>query len=576
MINRTILGYTILSRLGEGGMAEVYYAENSIGKKAAVKFLKKKFCDDDGIVERFRNEAKVMVALDHPNIRQVFDYAELDGQPAIIMEYLEGDDLKSLIKGGRRFTGAEVTRLWDSLCDALNCTHAKGIVHRDIKPSNIFITNKGVVKLLDFGIAKVKDAVSGTQTGQKMGTLLYMSPEQIKDTKRVDYRTDVYSLAVTFVHLFRGAVPYDETKSSEWEIMNKIVSEPLDMSGVPESWKTFLTPYLAKDPGDRPALREFTPVPAGSHEPPVEPEVTVVDDPKPQPGPAPEPKQEETVMERKGDGNRFTVNGVSFEMVDVEGGTFWIGAHCKMTGLFKKSIPNYDSNALGDESPVHEVTLSSYKIGKFEVTQELWEAVMGSNPSYFKGSKLPVENVSWYDAVEFCNRLSEETGRSPYYSIDRSIKDQTNESRYDDLKWTVRVNRSANGFRLPTEAEWEYAARGGNWSKGYKYSGGNSIGDVAWYTYNSGQKTHAVGTKSPNELGIYDMIGNVLEWCHDWYGDYVGGSQTDPQGLSSGSFRVLRGGGWYCYAKNCRVSSRYYGTPDHRRSDLGFRLVLVP
>lgn len=261
----------------------------------------------------------------------------------------------------------------------------------------------------------------------------------------------------------------------------------------------------------------------------------------------------------------FTVNGVSFEMVAVKGGTFTMGATSEQ-----------GSDAYNCERPTHSVTLDDYYIGKFEVTQELWEAVMGSNPSSFKGSKLPVEQVSWYEAVEFCNRLSEERGRSPYYSIEKSRKDPNNKNEDDALKWTVRVNPNADGFRLPTEAEWEYAARGGNRSKHYKYSGSSSINDVAWYNGNSGSETHAVGTKSPNELGIYDMSSNVWEWCHDWYGSYGSGSQTNPQGPSSGSHRVLRGGSWNDSARNCRVSLRYNFAPDFRIINGGFRLVLVP
>ena len=226
----------------------------------------------------------------------------------------------------------------------------------------------------------------------------------------------------------------------------------------------------------------------------------------------------------------FTVNGVTFEMVAVEGGTFTMG------GTSEQGSDAYDS-----EFPTHSVTLSDYYIGKFEVTQELWKAVMGSNPSYFNGSNLPVEQVSWNECQEFITKLNGLTGKN---------------------------------FRLPTEAEWEYAARGGNRSGGYKYSGSNNINDVAWYDNNSGSKTHAVGTKSPNELGIYDMSGNVYEWCQDWYGSYSSGSQTNPQGPSSGSDRVFRGGCWDFSARLCRVSTRDSRTPDSRRSSLGLRLAL--
>ena len=230
--------------------------------------------------------------------------------------------------------------------------------------------------------------------------------------------------------------------------------------------------------------------------------------------------------------NTFTVNGVSFEMVYVEGGSFDMGATSEQ-----------GSDAYDWEKPVHRVTLSDYYIGKCEVTQELWEEVMGSNPSNFRGAQNPVESVSWNDCQNFIKKLNSLTGRT---------------------------------FRLPTEAEWEYAARGGNQSSHYKYSGSGNIGNVAWYYNNSGSSTHAVGTKSPNELGIYDMSGNVWEWCSDWYGGYSAGAQTNPQGPSSGSYRVLRGGGWYYNARYCRVSLRCRNDPDSSNSGNGLRLVLVP
>jgi formylglycine-generating enzyme required for sulfatase activity len=223
------------------------------------------------------------------------------------------------------------------------------------------------------------------------------------------------------------------------------------------------------------------------------------------------------------------INNLIANMVYVEGGTFTMGATSEQ-----------GNDALLDEKPAHQVTLSSYYIGRYEVTQEEWQAVMGSNPSNFKGSHRPVEEVSWEDCQEFIRRLNQKTGKS---------------------------------FRLPTEAEWEYAARGGRKSNGYKYAGGNSIGDVAWYDWNSGEQTHDVGQKRPNELGLYDMAGNVWEWCQDRYGSYSSSSLTNPTGASTGSYRVIRGGSWYVNAGHCRVSFRSYCTPDSRSNNLGFRLA---
>ena len=257
MQGKTINGFELKRQLGVGGMAEVWYAENKIGKKAAVKMLLPKLCEDTNIVERFLTEAKVTVGLSHPNIRQVYDYGEIDGRPAIVQEYLDGDDLKALMKSGKTFTGTELEKWWNQLVDALCYTHGKGVVHRDIKPANIFVDTDGNIKLLDFGIAKLRDSISKTQTGQKIGTLMYMSPEQVKDSKRIDYRTDVYSLAVTFVHLLTGRKPYDSDTSSDFEISENIVYKPIDMTGVPDKWRNFLLPYLAKNLEDRPALKHF-------------------------------------------------------------------------------------------------------------------------------------------------------------------------------------------------------------------------------------------------------------------------------------------------------------------------------
>ena len=223
-----------------------------------------------------------------------------------------------------------------------------------------------------------------------------------------------------------------------------------------------------------------------------------------------------------------TVSGLNLEMVFVEGGIFQMGS---------------DENS--DEKPVHSVTLSDFLIGKTEVTQKQWREIMGSDPAYlnFKGcDQCPVERVSWNEAQDFIIKLNQKTGKT---------------------------------YRLPTEAEWEYAAKGGNKSKGYTYSGSNSLGDVAWYSDNSDSKTHPVGQKQPNELDLFDMTGNVWEWCSDWYGAnyYQSSPSSNPKGASSGSRRVYRGGSWWYIASDCRVANRRTCTPDFGYNGIGFRLV---
>ncbi|MBQ7690300.1 MAG: SUMF1/EgtB/PvdO family nonheme iron enzyme [Muribaculaceae bacterium] len=236
--------------------------------------------------------------------------------------------------------------------------------------------------------------------------------------------------------------------------------------------------------------------------------------------------------------NTFTVNGVTFKMIPVEGGSFMMGAT-------EEQLSDADS----DEKPAHKVTLNSYSIGETEVTQELWQAVMGSNPSKFTSNPLrPVEQVSWEDVEEFITKLNALTGET---------------------------------FRLPTEAEWEYAARGGNKSQGYKYAGSNNLTQVGWYEYNAEDVgtdspdygTHQVATKTPNELGLYDMSGNVWEICQDWhsYSYYTESPEINPQGPSTGTYHVGRGGSWMYQNYRCRVAYRH--RTNGNSYDVGLRLV---
>ena len=295
----------------------------------------------------------------------------------------------------------------------------------------------------------------------------------------------------------------------------------------------------------QPVQQPVQPQPAHQQEqPPVQPAQEQMQQPVQQPlqpqvqqqQPAQQPmqpvqqQQEQQPVVQQPEPERPQSNLPEIEMVWVSGGTFTMGATSEQ-----------GSDAYDWEKPAHSVTLSGYYIGKYEVTQKLWKAVMGSNPSGFKGDNLPVENVNWNDVQTFIRKLNQLTGKN---------------------------------YRLPTEAEWEYAARGGNNSRGNKYSGSDNVGSVAWYYENSGSTTHPVGSKSPNELGIYDMSGNVWEWCQDWYGYYSSSSQRNPKGPASGSHRVYRGGSWLNNARYCRVSDRSYISPDHRNYILGFRLVL--
>ncbi len=263
-----------------------------------------------------------------------------------------------------------------------------------------------------------------------------------------------------------------------------------------------------------------------------------------------------SVINISGYSNQVTATMVAPNgFVLVQGGTYTMGS----------------SSGNSDELPLHSVTLSSFYISKTEVTQGQWKAVMGTNPSNFSsvGDNGPVEQVSWYDCISYCNKLSIKEGKPPCYSI------SGNTSPIDWTSGTIACDFTAKGYRLPTEAEWEYAARGGNKSAGYSYSGSNTLNDVAWNNSNSGSTTHIVGAKTANELGINDMSGNVWEWCWDWFGSYSNSSQTNPTGAASGSYHIVRGGSWSYGDYDCRSSNRYlsYFPSSYYYIYFGFRPV---
>lgn len=471
------------------------------------------------------------------------------------MEFLDGGSLADYVKKHGALSVGVAKKILKPVADAVAFLHSNRITHLDIKPGNIMFRSNGEPVLIDFGLAKHYDRRGNATTTVR--TLAYsagFSPaEQYVGLKQFSPQSDVYALAATFANMLTGKTPPEaidlEFSLNDWSVC------------LPEEVRPAVVHAMAYSRKDRTlSVRDFVKELYGN-------EPSVVEKPVSQPAAEPTVESKTEVI---GEGKKstkkwwiiaacvavaavvgivcakflsvesapqlvavegsqtFTVNGVKFTMVPVEGGTFTMGATSEQVG-----------DAEVDENPAHQVTLSDYYIGQTEVTQALWEAVMGSNPSDSKGDNLPVERVSWNDCQVFIQKLNQLTGKQ---------------------------------FRLPTEAEWEYAARGGRKSRGYKYAGGNNIDLVAWYCDNSGYETHPVATKQANELGVYDMSGNVCEWCSDWCDGYQSSSQSDPQGPSSGSRRVYRGGGCYDGAGDCRVSSRGNGTPGRRYFILGLRL----
>ncbi|MDR2913226.1 MAG: SUMF1/EgtB/PvdO family nonheme iron enzyme [Tannerella sp.] len=601
MQNKTIHSYTLKYLLGEGGMAEVWYAENNIGKPASVKVLNKKYSKDETVTRRFEYEARIIVNLKHPNVRQVSEFGMIDERPCIVMEYLEGNDLSSRMKRGEKFDDILLQHWWNQLADTLNYIHqhrfkigdkvVDKIVHRDIKPSNIFLTDQGDIKLLDFGIAKIKDSItkSQTETGSRMGTLMYMSPEQAKDSKNVDYRSDIYSLAVTFYHLLSGKAPYPE-KNQDYEIQSKIVQQPLLLENIPQAWVSFLQPYLEKDPDKRPLLQHFekdgnarnsgerdTQLFGSEHKPAgnmsklkkiivlsvagvlsaisIAGLMTLNNDNNPEKKETHFIRTDTTSVNdtiRKNDPVTIVVPAdtvpkiadvppakIAIEWVDVPAGTFIMGS-------------SDDEEERYDNEYAHKVSLNGFKMSKYAITFDQYDMFceatgreLPSDKGWGRG-KRPVINVSWHDANAFAEWLGD-------------------------------------GYRLPTEAEWEYACRAGTTTP--FHTGDNITSDQANYAgnypysnYPKGEyrgQTLPVGSFSPNNWGLYDMHGNVFEWCSDWYDtDYYKNSpEHNPQGPSKGTLRVLRGGSWLSYGSGSRSAFRYFKTPADRDNDFGFRLV---
>ena len=602
---------------------------SSQGAKELVESFKRKFI----------KEAQTIAALEHPNIVKIHDVFEENGTAYYAMEYIEGGSLSDYVAQHGPMSEQLALRYIGQIASALEYLHSRQMNHLDVKPGNILLNASNDAILIDFGLSKHYDeeghATSTTPVGISHG---YAPMEQYEQNEIWNFSpaTDIYSLGATLFYLLVGVKPPKASEvlndglpalpgyispgtraAIEAAMQPRRKDRPQSMSeflGLLQHCGATVADEETHLDNEGPVVVEVSDKPQSQPQPKSQPKPQPKDpEPQSQPEPQlslwkrykgvligaavvvgvvigmllfrnpqavslpdnPDPSMEEGLpdtlitdnnqqsaaskaeeerkakeeaerkakeesdrkakaeAERKAKEEevRRQQSALNIEMVYVAGGTFTMGASAS------------DSEAYDWEKPAHSVTLSGYYIGKYEVTQKQWMEIMDSNLSKFKGDNLPVENVSWNEVQEFIRKLNARTGKR---------------------------------YRLPTEAEWEFAARGGNNSRGYKYSGSGSdnLDAVAWYEGNSGNKTHAVGTKSPNELGIYDMTGNVWEWCQDWYGNYSNASSSNPKGPSSGTYRVLRGGSWNFNARFSRVSYRNNRTPGSRNYYCGFRLVL--
>ncbi|MBI3651942.1 MAG: SUMF1/EgtB/PvdO family nonheme iron enzyme [Acidobacteria bacterium] len=612
--------YTLIRKLGKGAFGEVWLVEEHdaiLSSQFALKIL----FDEDADLDAVKQEASVWLqASGHPNVMPIHKASVYDGQFVIVSEYAPNGSLKDWLKqhGSKAPSIKEAIRLTDGILAGLEHLHARRIIHRDIKPDNVLMQG-ATPRLADFGISRILKSTVHSQA--LAGTPQYMAPEAFRGER--DEQTDVWAVGVLLYQMVGGRLPFSETDL--YGLMNQVANtKPLPLGAdVPEPLQKVIAKAMEKEQARR--YRSASEMREALHEvqrqieeaerkwrwleeqkrieaqqrqqledqkkqPAVErdTEATIIREPQPvkvevqkslkfdspkrssripkevPPQPLAKPKRSPVLI----GGGVFValiflvaaivlavksfkpanptaptnliattstseiIKQIEAQMVQIPGGTFMMGS------------PKNEQGRNDKEWPQHQVTVSSFYLGKYEVTQAQWREVaslpkvkidLNATPSRFNGDNLPVETVSWDEAVEFCERLS-------------------------------RVTRKM--FRLPTEAEWEYACRAG--TRG-RYAG--NLDKMTWYDNNSDNTTHQVGEKQANAWGLYDMQGNVSEWCRDAYGAYSSEAQRDPTGANSGVNRMRRGGRWNHNARICRSAYRSWITPDYRAFSLGFRLV---
>jgi formylglycine-generating enzyme required for sulfatase activity/predicted Ser/Thr protein kinase len=565
--------YRIKKELGQGGFGITYLAEDMVlhidvcikelyisgksvrGQNMTVQTQNLKEFSFDDFKDRFLQEARQLARFSHNNIVRVLDFFEANNTAYVVMEYIEAKNLMEFVEECGVLKTETLMPLIGQMLDAIEEVHHSNMLHRDIKPDNILITPKNRIVLIDFGSAR--EFIEGkTEFHTTILSEGYAPLEQYSKLAKRGAYSDIYSLGATLYFLLTGKKPLAATDRSFERLqapheINPAISTQLS-SAIMMAMEMKPDDRFQNIEDFRAAMTMLAEGKQESHRKEVKEQKTLIFNKE-------DEKTKPAVRKKNNTLSIISVVAIAIIVVVLFITQPWAGSVAPLSpnsenfydvvevagGTFTMGCTSEQSDCGNDEKPAHQVTLSPYKIGKYEVTQAQWEAVMENNPSHFSGCKdCSVENVSWNEIQQFISKLNAKTSKT---------------------------------YRLPTEAEWEFAARGGNNRKNNKYAGSVILDDVAWYDGNSKKETHPTGKKSPNELGIYDMSGNVWEWCSDWYADYNNPqAQNNPSGPDNGSLRVLRGGSWRCIPQGCRVSIRNYGDPDYGYDDVGFRLVLVP
>ena len=559
--------YEIQRELGRGGMGIVYLAhdrdlpDTSPAHRVAIKMLPPTLGRDQRWMTQLTREFDTAFVLRGDHVVRVFSFAKDDrtGSPFIVMEYVDGTSLDAILVSKGKLSEEDTITLAQALARGLHEAHERGLVHRDFKPGNVLVPYAGgfgAAKVADFGLARTVQSGMSQMTGQagQSGTLMYNSPEQFRGSRRLDARSDQYSLGAALYECLAGYPLVNPEGDIGWQVTRE---EPEPIEGVSEGYTAALRRALAKAPADRfGSVIEF--VDSLRNEEPIA--VPAAPDPEQEPKPAAAPREKPTASKESSmvapagwtsETRRVSVatpeggqereigyyrNSLGMEFVLIPSGEFMMGS------------PDDEEGRFGNEGRVHKVRITKpFFLGAYEVTQAQWQAVMGNNPSDFRGNDRPVEEVSWNDCQEFVSKLCAKEGAA------------------------------RKSYRLPTEAEWEYACRAGSRTRFYGGDDDSDLGKIGWYGGNSGGETHDVGQKAPNAFGLYDMSGNVWEWCQDWFdsGYYGKSSRADPKGPGSAGYRVLRGGSWVNNSRDCRSAVRDGDGPASAYNLSGFRVVVV-